>query len=73
MSEENLQSFWSSINSDSPSGANLEYDARFLEMMRHSEGTREQQYGDTIVSAQQPDWRSAKQQAMALMGETRDL
>lgn len=69
----NLQSLWTTLDSDSPSGVNLEYDARFVEMMRLAEGTREQQYGDTIVAAQPPDWRSVQQIGVKLASETRDI
>lgn len=69
----NLQSFWTTFDSDSPSGVNLEYDPRFVEMMRLADGTREQQYGDTIVAAQPPDWRSVQQIGLELASETRDI
>lgn len=61
------------LSSDSPSGMNLEYDPRFVEMLRLSEGTREQQYGQTIIAAQPPDWRTIHQLASELATETRDL
>ncbi|MCG8649474.1 MAG: type VI secretion system ImpA family N-terminal domain-containing protein [Pirellulales bacterium] len=73
MSELSLEHLRAPVSSDSPSGANLEYDPRFLEMLRLAEGTREQQYGDTIVAAQAPDWRSTGQLASQLATETRDL
>ena len=73
VTEANLQSSWTAIDSDSPSGANLEYDVRFVEMMRMSEGTREQQFGDTIIAAQPPEWRSVRQLALQLAEQTRDL
>tara|TARA_R110002049_G_scaffold4601_2_gene31736 strand:+ start:22739 stop:23815 length:1077 start_codon:yes stop_codon:yes gene_type:complete len=61
------------VTPDSPVGSNLEYDARFMEMSRLAEGTREQQYGNTIIAAHPPDWRGALQIADELAGETRDL
>ncbi|TWU56292.1 type VI secretion system protein TssA [Rubripirellula reticaptiva] len=73
MTTDACQSFATPLSSDSPSGANLEYDARFVEMMRLSEGTREQQYGKTIIAAQPPEWRAIHQLALELATETRDL
>ncbi|QDT03972.1 hypothetical protein K227x_23580 [Rubripirellula lacrimiformis] len=67
------QSLTTSLSSNSPSGVNLEYDPRFVEMMRLSEGTREQQYGQTIIAAQGPEWNTIHQLASELATETRDL
>lgn len=61
------------ISSDAPAGENLEYDARFVEMMRLGEGTREQQYGSTIIEAQPPEWRAIENLASQLLAETKDL
>lgn len=61
------------IATDSPAGENLEYDPRFVEMMRLGEGTREQQYGATIIEAKPPEWRAIGSLAGELAGETRDL
>ena len=66
-------SFRQPVSSDSPTGSNLEYDPRFVEMSRMAEGTREQQYGSTIVAAHPPDYRGTLQLAGELAGETRDL
>lgn len=42
-------------------------------MQRLAEGTREQQYGETIVPAQPPDWRAIAELAEQISAETRDL
>ena len=68
-----LESFLADVSAESPSGANLEYDQRFCEMSRLAEGTREQQYGNTIIAASPPDWRAIGQTAVDLAEETRDL
>lgn len=61
------------VTASAPAGTNLEYDARFLEMQRLSEGVREQQYGETIVAAVPPDWAALLPLTEKLCGETRDL
>ncbi|WP_404309739.1 type VI secretion system protein TssA [Neorhodopirellula lusitana] len=61
------------VSSDSPSGSSLEYDSRFVEMCRLAEGTREQQYGKTVIAAQPPDWRTIHELAVEMAAETRDL
>ena len=44
------------ISADAPAGVNIEYDSRFLELQSAAEGKPEQQYGDTIIPAEEPDW-----------------
>jgi len=61
------------ISEESPSGPNLEYDSRFQELCRAAEGTREQQYGSTLIAAKPPDWLVVEPLASELATETRDL
>ncbi|MFG0265080.1 MAG: type VI secretion system protein TssA [Rhodopirellula sp. JB055] len=68
-----LSTLTAPVSPDSPTGVSLEYDARFVEMTRLAEGTREQQYGKTVIAAQPPDWRAIHQLAIELASETRDL
>ena len=58
---------------DSPCGDDLEYDSEFLDMESAAAGRPEQQVGDTIVPAEEPDWRSVAARALALLARTRDL
>ncbi len=68
-----LQQLSKACGADSPSGPNLEYDPRYLEMMRLSESHPEVQYGATIVAAQSPDWEKLLQSCLAVAEQTRDL
>lgn len=61
------------LSEESPSGLNLEYDPRFQELLRAAEGTREQQYGKTLVAAKPPEWNHLTQLASELADETHDL
>jgi type VI secretion system protein ImpA len=56
-----------------PCGADLEYDAAFLALNDAAQGKPEQQFGDTLIAAQPPDWREVHAQALALAQRTRDL
>lgn len=56
-----------------PCGDNLEYDADFLAMEQASAGKAEQQFGDTIIPAEAPDWVQVERLATALMARTKDL
>lgn len=70
---QNLDSLLQPIAADAPCGADLEYDPAFLELERLSESKPEQQMGNTIVPAQEPDWKAVAERALALLGKTKDL
>ena len=61
------------VGPDAPSGANLEYDPAFGELERSSVGKPEQQFGKTIIPAEEPNWREVLSQAVELAGRTKDL
>lgn len=56
-----------------PCGEDLEYDPAFLALEEAARGKAEQQFGDTVIPAQAPDWRQVHEEALALAGRTRDL
>lgn len=61
------------ISTDAPSGADLEYDAQFGDMERAAQGKEEQQYGETVIDAEPPDWPTVKRLARQLCQRTHDL
>ena len=61
------------VSEDSPCGEDLEYDADFGELERIAQPQEEQQFGDTIVAAEEPDWRDVAKRAAALFSRTKDL
>jgi type VI secretion system protein ImpA len=61
------------ISPDSPCGENLEYDSDFVLLEQSARGKPEQQFGDTIVPAEEPDWAEVRRLALALSRRTRDL
>jgi len=69
----NISKLLAETSPDSPCGEDLEFDPAFLELERIAQGTPEQQVGDTIVEAVEPDWREVRNQAAELMGRTKDL
>jgi len=58
---------------DAPAGENLEFDPLFSELERLAQGKPEQQYGATIVPAEEPDWKEVEAGARALLERTYDL
>ena len=61
------------ISEDEPAGPNLEFDAAFSELERNAQGKPEQQYGSTVVPAEEPDWKELIAGAWSLLERTYDL
>ena len=61
------------VSEDAPCGPDLEYDADFLALEEAARGKAEQQFGDTIIPAEDPDWRKVQNLSSELFGRTRDL
>ncbi|MFH1843610.1 MAG: type VI secretion system protein TssA [bacterium] len=61
------------VSPEAPCGEDLEYDPEFVAMEKASEGKAVQQVGDSIIPAQDPNWRSVKNKALELNQRTKDL
>lgn len=61
------------ITADPPCGPDLEYDRDFLALNQAAQDKPEQQFGDTLVPAEEPDWVGVRQRAVALFARTKDL
>ncbi len=61
------------LSPDEPAGPNLEFDSAFAELERQAQGKPEQQYGSTIVPAEDPEWKDVVASAWALLERTYDL
>ncbi len=61
------------VSADTPAGPNLEFDAEFGALERAAQGKPEQQVGDTVIPAEEPEWKDVAAQALALLERTRDL
>jgi type VI secretion system protein ImpA len=73
MSSIDLTSLLSAVSDAEPAGPNLEDDASFAELLTAAKGKPEQQFGDTVIPGEDPEWRQVKSLAVALLGKTRDL
>jgi len=56
-----------------PCGPNLEHDAAFLEFEIASRGKAEQQFGTTVVAAEEPPWPVLITRGTALLARSKDL
>ena len=73
MSIINVEDLVREISPDNPCGENLEYDPAFQEMERMVLSKPEQQLGDIIIPAEEPNWREVRQQAIDLLARSKDL
>lgn len=69
----NIDDLLAPISEDAPCGENLEYDLTFMQMLQHSRGKAEQQFGETLIPAQEPNWRQVEKCAVELLACSKDL
>ena len=68
-----FDSFVAPISGDQPCGPDCEYDNDFLALTQAAVGKAEQQFGDTVIPAGEPDWREVDRLGQALLARTKDL
>ncbi|RLJ19756.1 type VI secretion system protein TssA [bacterium endosymbiont of Escarpia laminata] len=68
-----VESILQEISADSPCGEDLEYDPEFIELERLAAGRAEQQIGDTLVEAEEPDWKAVQKASVELLSRTKDI
>jgi len=61
------------VAESTPCGPDCEYEGDFLALLQAVQGKAEQQFGDTVIPAVEPDWRTVEQLATSLLGRTKDL
>lgn len=67
------ESLLADLSPESPCGENLEYDPIFAEMERAAQGKPEQQFGEKIIPAEDPNWKEVQSKALEVLSRTRDL
>lgn len=73
MTEEEIEQLLSPVSEASPSGENLEYDVPFLDLEREAAGKEERYSGVELIPAEDPNWKSVRSMATALLARTKDL
>jgi len=61
------------VDAGNPVGADLSYDPSMMEIEQLAAGKPEQQVGDTIVAAEDPDWKDLRSRCTEAMSKTKDL
>lgn len=73
MLAEQVQALLSPLEYTSACGAEIEYDPEYIELQVAAAEKVEQQFGTTIIPAQQPNWSDVAQRAGDLLRRTKDL
>jgi type VI secretion system protein ImpA len=68
-----VEDLLASLGDDAPCGTDLEYDPAFLAFDEAAQVKSEQQFGETVIPAKEPDWRVAHEQAFEVARRTRDI
>ncbi|WP_434779542.1 type VI secretion system protein TssA [Neisseria sp. Ec49-e6-T10] len=63
----------SPISAKNPCGTDIEYDLDFLALQQALAGKTEQQYGQTVIAAEAPDWKEVCSLAEQLLTKSKDL
>ncbi len=61
------------IGEASPCGDDLEYDAAFTALAAAAQGKPEQQFGETVIPAVEPEWREVAEQSDAILRRSKDV
>lgn len=73
MSVLDIENLLKPVSDAAPCGEDLRYDRRYLEVFRLSEGKSEQQVGDKVIPAEEPNWREVRDGCLELFARSKDL
>ena len=74
MEDFNVEVDWSKpISDNEPAGKNTEFETKFAELETAAIFVPEQQYGDTVIAAKEPDWQQVLRLSSSLSRDTKDL
>ena len=68
-----IKTLLATVSQDSPCGPDLGYDPDFMALEQAARGKREQQFGDTVIPPEEPDWIDIKKRCEVLLSRTKDL
>ena len=68
-----IETLLTAVSQDPPCGPDLGYDPDFMALEQAARGKREQQFGDTVIPSEEPDWADIKTRCEALFSRTKDL
>lgn len=68
-----LEALLAPVSDDAPSGPDLSYEADFIALETAARGKAEQQFGDTVIAAEEANWREVREHGEALLQKSKDL
>lgn len=68
-----IEALLAEIAGDAPCGPDLSYDQAFFALEQAARDKAEQQFGDTVIPGEGPDWNAVQRLAEELFGRTKDL
>ena len=68
-----VESLLAPVSEETPAGLDLEYDPDFVGLEAAARGKSEQQFGETVIAAEEPNWRDVSERADALLARSKDL
>jgi type VI secretion system protein ImpA len=73
LSDGDIEQLLVPVSEEAAAGDNLEYDASFSELERAGAGKEERYSGGELIPAEEPEWRTVRELAVALFARTKDL
>jgi type VI secretion system protein ImpA len=73
LAQSTLDSLSNPISADEPSGPDLAYDPDFIELEALVTPKAEQQFGDSIIPGEEPNWGLVEEKAQALLLRSKDF
>jgi type VI secretion system protein ImpA len=72
LSQATVDSLLQPISESLPSGEDLEYDPAFMALESDARPKAEQQFGDTVIAAVEPEWRDLLNRSIELLAQSKD-
>lgn len=73
MSSLDIEKLLLPISEETPCGEDLEYDPAVMDIEKELEGKSEQQMGDSVIEAEEPDWKKIYSDSTELLERTHDI
>jgi type VI secretion system protein ImpA len=73
LSTASVEELLNPVSESLPSGDDLEYDPAYMALEAAAQPKAEQQFGDTVIAAVEPEWRSLIGDATGLLQRSKDL
>lgn len=73
MSAFDVEALLAPVSAEAPCGENLEYNADYVAMEMAAVGKPEQQFGSTVIPAEEPNWREVREKAQELLTRSKDV